>query len=87
MARRKCGVLRSGRQDHRRAPLCTRLPGKEDVPSEEVAMGETVTGKVKNVVLVGQGGVGKTMLAEAMLHLTGKTTRLGGHAGTKPTLD
>ncbi|MBQ6395368.1 MAG: elongation factor G, partial [Atopobiaceae bacterium] len=44
-------------------------------------------GKVKNVVLVGQGGSGKTMLAEAMLHLTGKTTRLGGHAGTKPTLD
>ncbi len=43
--------------------------------------------KVKNVVLVGQGGVGKTMLAEAMLHLTGTTTRLGGHAGTKPTLD
>jgi len=43
--------------------------------------------KVKNIVLVGQGGVGKTMLAEAMLHLTGKTTRLGGHAGTKPTLD
>ena len=43
--------------------------------------------RVKNVVLVGQGGVGKTMLAEAMLHLTGKTTRLGGHAGTKPTLD
>ena len=45
------------------------------------------TEKVKNVVLVGQGGVGKTMLAEAMLHLTGKTTRLGGHAGTKPTHD
>ncbi len=43
--------------------------------------------KVKNVVLVGQGGVGKTMVAEAMLHLTGRTTRLGGHAGTKPTLD
>ena len=42
---------------------------------------------IKNVVLVGQGGVGKTMLAEAMLHLTGKTSRLGGHAGTKPTLD
>ena len=42
---------------------------------------------IKNVVLVGQGGVGKTMLAEAMLHLTGRTTRLGGHAGTKPTLD
>ena len=42
---------------------------------------------VKNVVLVGQGGVGKTMLAEAMLHLSGATTRLGGHSGTKPTLD
>ena len=42
---------------------------------------------VKNVALVGQGGVGKTMLAEAMLHLSGRTTRLGGHAGTKPTLD
>ena len=45
------------------------------------------TERVKNLALVGQGGVGKTMLAEAMLHLTGKTTRLGGHAGTKPTLD
>ncbi len=45
------------------------------------------TQNVKNLALVGQGGVGKTMLAEAMLHLTGKTTRLGGHAGTKPTLD
>lgn len=43
--------------------------------------------QVKNVVLVGQGGVGKTLLAEAMLHLSGKTSRLGGHAGTKPTLD
>ncbi len=42
---------------------------------------------VKNVVIVGQAGTGKTMVAEAMLHLTGKTTRLGGHAGTKPTLD
>lgn len=50
-------------------------------------MAEKNVSKVKNVVLVGQGGVGKTMLAEAMLHLTGATTRLGGHAGTKPTLD
>ena len=43
--------------------------------------------QVKNVVLVGQGGVGKTMLAEAALHLSGRTSRLGGHAGTKATLD
>lgn len=50
-------------------------------------MGAPETDRVRNLVLVGQGGVGKTSLAEAILHLTGKTTRLGGHAGSKPTLD
>ena len=50
-------------------------------------MGAPETAKVRNVVLVGQGGVGKTSLAEAMLHLSGTTARLGGHDGTKPTLD
>jgi len=50
-------------------------------------MGAPQTDKVRNVVLVGQGGVGKTSIAEAMLHLSGKTSRLGGHAGSKPTLD
>ena len=50
-------------------------------------MGAPKTGNVRNVVLVGQGGVGKTSLAEAMLHLSGKTARLGGHDGTRPTLD
>ena len=50
-------------------------------------MGAPKTNNVRNVVLVGQGGVGKTSLAEAMLHLSGKTARLGGHDGTKPTLD
>lgn len=50
-------------------------------------MGAPKIGNVRNVVLVGQGGVGKTSLAEAMLHLSGKTARLGGHDGTKPTLD
>ena len=50
-------------------------------------MGAPKTDNVRNVVLVGQGGVGKTSLAEAMLHLSGKTARLGGHDGTKPTLD
>lgn len=50
-------------------------------------MGAPKTGNVRNVVLVGQGGAGKTSLAEAMLHLSGKTARLGGHDGTKPTLD
>lgn len=51
--------------------------------TEGVIMSE----KIRNVALVGQGGVGKTMLAEAMLHLSGVTSRLGGHKGTKPTLD
>ena len=50
-------------------------------------MGAPQTDRVRNLVLVGQGGVGKTSLAEAMLHLSGKTARLGGHAGSKPTLD
>ena len=50
-------------------------------------MGAPQTDQVRNLVLVGQPGVGKTSLAEAMLHICGKTTRLGGHAGSKPTLD
>lgn len=50
-------------------------------------MGAPQTDRVRNLVLVGQGGVGKTSLAEAMLHLSGKTARLGGHGGSKPTLD
>lgn len=50
-------------------------------------MGAPQTDRVRNLVLVGQPGVGKTSLAEAMLHICGKTTRLGGHAGSKPTLD
>lgn len=40
-------------------------------------MKEYNTDKIRNIALASHGGTGKTMLAEAMLHLTGATTRLG----------
>ena len=35
------------------------------------------TDKIRNVVLLGHGGCGKTSLAEAMAYLAGMTTRMG----------
>jgi len=40
-------------------------------------MKEYTTQFIRNVVLVSHSSAGKTMLAEAMLHFTGVTTRLG----------
>ncbi|MDO8987532.1 MAG: GTP-binding protein, partial [Coriobacteriia bacterium] len=40
-------------------------------------MGAPSTEKIRNVVLVGHGGAGKTSLAEAMLYMAGATKRLG----------
>ena len=37
----------------------------------------TATGDIRNVVLLGHGGSGKTSLAEAILHKTGAASRLG----------
>lgn len=37
----------------------------------------TNIGDIRNIVLLGHGGCGKTSLLEAILHTTGKTTRLG----------
>ena len=35
------------------------------------------TDRIRNVVLLGNGGAGKTTLAEAMAYLAGMTNRLG----------
>ncbi len=45
------------------------------------------TADIRNVVLVGHGGGGKTSLAEAMLHVTGATGRLGSVTDKTSHLD
>ena len=41
------------------------------------------TDKIRNVVLLGHGGCGKTSLVEAMAYASGLTTRIGKGSGWK----
>lgn len=50
-------------------------------------MAAPATEHVRNIVLVGQDGAGKTSLAEAMLHVYGKTPRMGTTHDGKSYLD
>jgi elongation factor G len=45
------------------------------------------SGNIRNIVLLGHGGSGKTSLAEAMLHKTGATNRLGSVDDKSSTCD
>ena len=52
-----------------------------------VNMAAPATEHVRNIVLVGQDGAGKTSLAEAMLHVSGRTPRMGTTHDGKSYLD
>ncbi|MBQ6453440.1 MAG: elongation factor G [Coriobacteriales bacterium] len=50
-------------------------------------MGALSTDKIRNLVLLGQDGSGKTSLAEAMLYMTKRTNRMGTTSDGKSNLD
>ncbi|HEY6011947.1 MAG TPA: elongation factor G, partial [Nitrospirota bacterium] len=65
----------------------TRLSGFVTYIKEGFSMKEYTTEFLRNIALVSHGGAGKTMLAEAFLHATGATTRLGKVEDSTTTSD
>src|SRR5918996_3975828 len=52
-------------------------PSQHGVRKRGKSVKSYVTENIRNIVLVGHGGSGKTSLAESLLFLSGATTRLG----------
>ena len=65
------------------------LTCEQGITQEEtvVSMAAPETLHVRNIVLVGQDGAGKTSLAEAMLYISGQTPRMGTTHDGKSYLD
>ena len=59
----------------------------KSILQEGFSMNIYTTDKIRNVVLLGHGGCGKTSLAEAMAYLAGLTTRMGTVADSNTISD
>ena len=55
----------------------TTRPGNYKTINSETKMKDYKTENIRNIVLMGHGGSGKTSLGEAMLFSSGATTRIG----------
>ena len=82
-----CARMACGAHDMPRRSRGHVGPRAYDSPGGDERMGAPGTDKVRNVVLVGHGGAGKTSLAEAMLFMAGETKRLGTVDDGHSTLD
>ena len=67
--------------------MCDNLPTASKILTEVNVAAEFESEKIRNVVLAGHGGAGKTTLAEAMLYAAGETTRIGSVEDGSTTSD